>query len=135
MSRKKFVFWVCLIFLIGFLWNRYGDRAQNFFSKKRGRAVKIVKRKPEKVISCYIEGEVKNPGVYYLKEGSLVDDLVKKAGDFTKKADSEKINLSRVVKDRETFKVPKKSFFKSIGIGHAPKKKYFMEPMEIVEEK
>jgi len=105
------------------------------FSKKEVRVVKVVKRKPVKIISCYIEGEVKNPGVYNLKEGACVEDLVEKAGGFTKKADSEKMNLSRVIGDRETLKVPKKSFFKSIGLGHAPKKKYFMGPMEVVEEK
>ncbi|MFH1958259.1 MAG: SLBB domain-containing protein [bacterium] len=135
MSRKKFVFWVCFIFLIGFLWNRFGERVREIFSKKEAVPVKVAKRKQVKIISCYIEGEVERPGVYYLEEGSLVDDLVKEAGDFTKKADSEKINLSMVVQDRSTLKVPKKSFFKSIGIGQAPEKKYFMEPMEIVEEK
>lgn len=135
MSRKRFIFWVCLIFLIGFLWNRFGNRALKFFSKKEARVVEVVKRKPEKIISCYIEGEVKKPGVYYLKEDACVEDLVKKAGGFSKKADLEKMNLSRVVGDRETLKVPKKSFFKSIGLGQAPKKRYFMEPMEIVEEK
>ena len=135
MSRKRFVFWVCLIFLIGFLWNRFGDRVREIFSKKEVRTVKIAKPKRKRIISCYIEGEVARPGIYYLEEGSLVDDLVKEAGDFTKKADSEKINLSMVVQDRSTVKVPKKSFFKSIGIGQAPEKKYFMAPMEIVEEK
>ena len=46
-----------------------------------------------------IKGEVKNPGVYFLDEGKRVIDVVKKAGGFTKDADSSANNLSMKIKD------------------------------------
>lgn len=46
-----------------------------------------------------IKGAVKKPGVYEVKEGSRVIDVIKKAGDLKKDADTSIINLSKRVKD------------------------------------
>lgn len=43
----------------------------------------------------YIEGEVKNPGMYYYYDNMTVNDLIFLAGDFTKKAYNLKIELAR----------------------------------------
>lgn len=61
-----------------------------------------------KEIKAYICGYVVTPGVYLLKEGDRLDDLVKLSGGFTKEADTEGINLAHLIKDQEYFRIPSK---------------------------
>lgn len=60
-------------------------------------------------IGVYITGEIKTPGVYYLKEGSRLDSLIDIAGGFTENADISKINLSKKLIDSDKISVPKKT--------------------------
>lgn len=61
---------------------------------------RLVTEKIEKVpIVVDIKGAVQKPGVYTCEEQSRVQDVVLKAGGFTKEADSSVINLSRKVQD------------------------------------
>ncbi len=46
-----------------------------------------------------IKGEVINPGIYTVKEGSRVIDVIRLAGDLTENADTSVLNLSKKVKD------------------------------------
>ena len=46
-----------------------------------------------------IKGEVINPGIYTVKEGSRVIDVIRLAGDLTEVADTSVLNLSKKVKD------------------------------------
>lgn len=51
-------------------------------------------------------GEV-NPGlVDKVMEGARVNDVVKKAGGFTDKADKLSVNIARLVKDGEHILIP-----------------------------
>lgn len=50
-------------------------------------------------IKVDIKGEVVNAGVYDLKKGSRVIDLIEKAGGLTQNADTELINLSKKLDD------------------------------------
>lgn len=52
-------------------------------------------------IIAYISGEVNNPDVYELENGSRIKDLVLKAGGFTNEADQNNINLSKKLTDEE----------------------------------
>lgn len=65
--------------------------------------VNIKKEKIEepeiKKIKVDIKGEVKNPGVYELKDGSRVNDAIEISGGLTKKADTTLLNLSKNLKD------------------------------------
>ena len=45
-----------------------------------------------------IKGEVVNPGIYTVKEGSRVIDVIRLAGDLTEVADTSVLNLSRKLK-------------------------------------
>ncbi|KEI00986.1 helix-hairpin-helix domain-containing protein [Clostridium botulinum] len=54
-----------------------------------------------KKIIVEIKGEVKNPNVYTMNYGSRVNDLVKKAGGFTEKADKMSVNCSMKLKDED----------------------------------
>ena len=46
-----------------------------------------------------IKGAVKNPGVYEVSSDSRIIDVIEKAGDLKKEADTSIINLSKKVKD------------------------------------
>lgn len=59
-----------------------------------------------KMIYIHIYGEIKKEGVYEIEENSIVNDLVKKAGGFTKEADTNYNNLARRLEDGEQIYVP-----------------------------
>lgn len=56
-----------------------------------------------------IKGEIKNPGIYSLKSGSRVDDVIKEAGGLLDSADTTVINLSKKIKDEMVIIVYSKS--------------------------
>lgn len=60
-----------------------------------------------------IKGEVNNPGVYKMKSGSRVTDLIKDAGGFKKDADQSAVNLAKQLIDQDMIIVYK--------VGQAPK--------------
>lgn len=81
------------------------NNEQNETSKDK----KEVKPKEEvKEIKAYICGYVLNPGVYLLREGDRLEDLIKASGGFKEEADSEGINLAYQVKDQDYLRVGSK---------------------------
>jgi len=56
----------------------------------------------------YVCGEVRNPGVYELKEGSRVFDAVAIAGGYTEDACESYLNLAGIISDEEKIYVPAK---------------------------
>ncbi|WP_296126512.1 DUF655 domain-containing protein [uncultured Anaerococcus sp.] len=54
----------------------------------------------------YISGEVLRSGVYDIKDGDRLDDLVKKAGGLTEKADINAINLALRLEDQMKIYIP-----------------------------
>ncbi len=54
------------------------------------------------MVRVHVTGCVANPGVYDVEEGSRVGDAVEQAGGFADDANSEVVNLARVVNDGET---------------------------------
>ncbi len=65
--------------------------------------------KDDAFIYTHITGEIKKPGVYKMKVGTRMDDLVKEAGGLTDEADINQINLSEKLVDEERIIVPSKS--------------------------
>ena len=63
----------------------------------------VKKEKEEDTADIYyqvdIKGEVNVPGIYTVKEGSRVIDVIRLAGDLTDKADTSVLNLSKKVAD------------------------------------
>lgn len=57
-------------------------------------------------IYVHILGEVNDPGLYELHDGSRAVDVVAAAGGFTKKADQTSVNLARFLTDGEQIIVP-----------------------------
>ncbi|MDA1474768.1 helix-hairpin-helix domain-containing protein [Bacillus changyiensis] len=70
----------------------------------------VKKTKPEKVKEVVIDlkGAVKHPGVYQMKAGDRVHQLLKKAGGTVKKADEKQINLAAVLQDGMVVYIPSK---------------------------
>lgn len=65
---------------------------------------------PETIrIAVYICGEVQNPGVYYLEEGSRVADLLDAANGALPDADLKRINLAQKLADGQQIIVEKKA--------------------------
>ena len=66
----------------------------------------------DKLINLEVKGEVKNPGVYSLKEDSIIKDVIELCGGFTSNANTNNINLSMKVKDEMVIFIYKKSIYK-----------------------
>ncbi|QWC00494.1 SLBB domain-containing protein [Mycoplasmatota bacterium] len=61
----------------------------------------------ETMITIDLKGQVKYPGVYFLKEGSRVVDLIALAGGFRPEADTENLNFSEILMDESLIVVDK----------------------------
>ena len=59
------------------------------------------------VVVVHIIGEVNNPGVVTLPEGSRIIDAINKAGGKTEEADLSKINLAYIVEDGTQIYIPR----------------------------
>lgn len=57
-------------------------------------------------VYVHVCGQVKEPGLYSFPAGSRVGDAVKAAGGFTKKADTDAVNLAALVEDGQQIYVP-----------------------------
>ncbi|MBS5798182.1 MAG: helix-hairpin-helix domain-containing protein [Clostridiales bacterium] len=60
-----------------------------------------------KMVPVFICGAIKRPGVYEIREDSLIEEVVMKAGGFTEEANREATNLARVVTAHEQIYIPK----------------------------
>lgn len=60
-------------------------------------------------IEVHIDGRVKNPGVYKIKNGTRLQDLIEEAGGLLDDANTSNLNLARKLKDEE--KIVIKSYF------------------------
>ncbi len=107
-----FIVIVCTLFLILTL----------DFTPKETKKVKEVKEEKETVkkvstkIMVDIKGAVVNPGVYELKNGSRVIDVINMAGGLNKNADTSIINLSKKVEDEMAITIYTKEEIKKSEI-------------------
>lgn len=62
----------------------------------------------ERYICVDIAGEVLNPGVYFLNEGSRVNDLIIMAGGATQEANLSNVNLAFILTDGIKITIPNK---------------------------
>ena len=61
-----------------------------------------------KLVAVDIQGAVKKPGVYQIKEGSLVQNVINLAGGLVENADTKQINQAKRVTDQMQVYVPVK---------------------------
>ncbi len=79
-------------------------------NKESGETIKLKDNK----IAVDIKGEVKNQGVYYLDEGSIVEDLIKEAGGLTDKASLDLVNRAEKLTNNKCVVIPSKEEIKEI---------------------
>lgn len=71
----------------------------NIGNKQQKEDDSLENNKQSSEIYIHIDGEVKNPGVYKMKNGDRVNDVIQAAGGLTDNADKSKINLAIKLKD------------------------------------
>lgn len=90
----KKIFILCLLFVLGI-------SLFFFFNKKEEVIIEenpIQKREEkQEVIGFDIKGAVQNPGVYEIEKGKRVLDAIEKSGGLTEMADTQFINLSKML--------------------------------------
>jgi competence protein ComEA len=59
-------------------------------------------------IKVYICGEIQNPGVYELQEGSRVYEVIEMAGGALETSELRCLDMARILRDQETILVPVK---------------------------
>lgn len=60
----------------------------------------------ENKIVVEIKGQVNNPNIYYLKEDSIIDDLIVAAGGLKENANTSKINRAEQLQDHQSIYIP-----------------------------
>lgn len=75
-----------------------------------GRALNTIKNNK---ITVHITGQVKNPGVYIVKNSIKLYQLIEIAGGGLETADLSSVNLAKKIEDGEKISIPAKAFYKS----------------------
>ena len=63
----------------------------------------------KKKIVVEIKGEVSNPNIYYLEDGSIINDLINEAGGLTANANINGINRAELLSDHVCIVIPNKN--------------------------
>jgi competence protein ComEA len=82
-----------------------GGRSAPSPSPAAGAALEV-EPAPARQLVVHVVGAVANPGLYRLKDGSRVDDAVRRAGGATPKAALDLLNLAAPVADGQQVVVP-----------------------------
>lgn len=82
----------------------------------------------EKNVYIQISGAVKNPGVYEVKSGSRIFEVMDLSGGYTEEAATDVVNLARPVKDEMQIYIPTK---KEVEMSNQD---YFWENYQMPEE-
>jgi competence protein ComEA len=82
-----------------------GGRASPSESRPAGAAIQA-EPAPARELVVHVVGAVASPGLYRMKDGSRVDDAVRRAGGATPKAALELLNLAAPVADGQQVVVP-----------------------------
>ena len=101
MNSKKILLSTLLVLLLGsfyivsFFVDEEETEAEELITKNEVEKVEI----ENTFVKVDIKGEVKNPGVYEVQNGSRVIDVIELAGGLKKNSNTEYINLSKTVED------------------------------------
>ena len=101
--RNKTIIGIILVIIIGF-----GAGLIIYSTERSKDSLKISDEKIE--LSIDIEGAVKNPGVYTLKNGGLIQDAINAAGGLSEAADNEllakDLNRAEPLKNNQKINIP-----------------------------
>lgn len=124
--EKKLYFIVAVVLLVGGLWLKKGDEAEDSYdnaqkmsqssSANTSASAKVNSASSasnsattnSKTVTCDISGAVKHQGVYTLKNGARLQELIEAAGGTTGKAKLKAINRAILLKDQDKIHIPYK---------------------------
>lgn len=106
------------ILVLGTLYFTEANASEAFVCpSKVGESLEEEKKMEEDVKSTIhvdIKGAVKQPGVYLMEPGSVVNDLIQLAGGLTKDADTTNVNLSKILEDEMVIVIYTKEEMKEL---------------------
>jgi competence protein ComEA len=105
--KKYFSYFLVLIGVVGFMYfNKQTDEVTNVY-QPLNLIETTYSDNIKETTYAEIKGEVRFPGVYTIKEGEILKNLIDKAGGLTEKADTSLINQAQMVMANSSFTIPK----------------------------
>lgn len=108
------ILFIILVFIFGLIYNVFmkKDESKNEYELEDVLVEETEEIDPPMVIedkSIYIDvkGEVEKNGVYEMKSGNRVKDVIELAGGFTNEADTKQVNLAKLLEDEMVIYIPK----------------------------
>ena len=110
-KQRKIIIIICILVIIFIGWKFYNSSSNtnienNDFIVNDTKDEKKNDNEEEEIMAVHVTGEVKNPGVVKIKEGSRIEDIIEAAGGLTENADITNVNLAYVVEDGMKIRVP-----------------------------
>ena len=99
--NKKIISAIFLIFILGLvsMFSVFIKEEKSVVTEVKANETLIEKENIDEIIKVDIKGAVRNPGVYEVGGDNRVVDVIEKAGGLTKKANTDYINLSKMVEN------------------------------------
>lgn len=116
-NKKYLIIGIITTFFIGISILMYGEFKESVLKKEYINDIYVEAEETateevvaeKRVIVVEIKGQVKKPDVYELEEGSIVKDLIDKAGGITKEASLDNINRAKRLQDNELVVIMNKN--------------------------
>ncbi len=111
-NKKKKIMFLVILLLGCVLTGIFSDYATSSSGSGKNALLPVAgqtmpkERSNDKKITVYVSGAVLEPGMYELPAGSRALDAVEAAGGLTARADRERVNLARNLKDGNQVNVP-----------------------------
>ena len=111
LKQRKIIIIIGILVIIFIGWKFYNlsnntDIENNDFIVNDTKEEKKSDNEEEEMMAVHVTGEVKNPGVVKVKEGSRIEDIIEAAGGLTENADITNVNLAYVVEDGMKIRIP-----------------------------
>lgn len=110
-GNKKIIL-VVLAIIILFFWNFLNSKNEinsienNELNVAKTNSTEENSETEENIIVVHVTGEVKNPGIVKVKEGSRIEDIIEAAGGLTENSDITNVNLAYLVEDGMKIRIP-----------------------------
>lgn len=104
--EKILIIGISLIILIVIIVFNYKDKENDVEILQENTYLNLENETEDNNIILHITGEVNNPGIVEVEEGSRLIDVIEKAGGLTPNADESQINLAYIVADGQKIYIP-----------------------------
>lgn len=103
---------VLLVIVLGYLIISYLSGGTKELNKNNNESIFVAGEEEENIelknkeIVVEIKGEVIKPDIYWMKEESIIEDLIKEAGGLTENSDVNGINRAELLKNHQSIVIP-----------------------------